>query len=378
MKWEERALGEVIRHRSKFFLINDPDTYRRVTVKTGANGIVLRDQVTGFEIKTKKQQAIKADEFLVAEIDAKVGGYGIVPEQYEGAVVSSHYFRFALDRRQLEPRWLHWGCKRPHFQEQIRARGSTNYASTRPDKILNVRLPLPPLNEQRRIVAKLDAAAERIARIEAAQSANAEDLDSLLGSLLFDNPSATLTPMRQLVTLRPPDTKVESDQTYDFAGVYSFGRGVFRSVTKSGLDFAYASLTQVRAGEFTYPKLMAWEGALGVVPPECNGCFVSPEFPVFTVQQDRIFPELLDAYFRSSRVWPEIAAISSGTNARRRRLQPSSFLNFSFPLPNRADQDRIRVTLRARNRLRAAQAARAVDLALLMPSLLDRAFQGEL
>ena len=36
---------------------------------------------------------------------------------------------------------------------------------------------------------------------------------------------------------------------------------------------------------------------LGIIPPECGGCFVSPEFPVFTVRQERVFPELLDAYF---------------------------------------------------------------------------------
>jgi len=86
--------------------------------------------------------------------------------------------------------------------------------------------------------------------------------------------------MRELVRLREPDVMVEPDGKYQFAGVYCFGRGVFRSQFRTGVEFAYRRLTRLKAGNFVYPKLMAWEGALGVVPAECDGCVVSTEFPV--------------------------------------------------------------------------------------------------
>jgi type I restriction enzyme S subunit len=105
-----------------------------------------------------------------------------------------------------------------------------------------------------------------------------------------------------LVKLRPPDVAVSSGEIYQFAGVYSFGRGVFKATLKSGNDFAYPRLTRLKTGEFVYPKLMAWEGALGVVPPECDGYVVSTEFPVFSINEDRVLPEVLDTYFRTPRV----------------------------------------------------------------------------
>lgn len=108
---------------------------------------------------------------------------------------------------------------------------------------------------------------------------------------------------------------------YRFTGVYSFGRAVFAIAVKSGSDFAYDRLSTVRAGDFTYPKLMAWEGALGVVPEECDGMVVSPEFPVFSVNTDAVLPEVLDLYFRTPEVWPALAELSGGTNLRCRRLQ---------------------------------------------------------
>ena len=47
--------------------------------------------------ETKTQQICRVGEFLVAEIDAKVGGFGVVPENLEGSIVSSHYFLFVVD-----------------------------------------------------------------------------------------------------------------------------------------------------------------------------------------------------------------------------------------------------------------------------------------
>ena len=66
--------------------------------------------------------------------------------------------------------------------------------------------------------------------------------------------------MSELLAQRQPDVAVDASANYRFAGVYSFGRGVFASAVKAGTDFAYERLSTVRAGDFICPKLMAWEG----------------------------------------------------------------------------------------------------------------------
>lgn len=153
---------------------------------------------------------------------------------------------------------------------------------------------------------------------------------------------------------------------------------MFEGHRKNGSEFAYRSLTKIQKGNFIYPKLMAWEGALGVVPENCDGLYVSPEFPVFEVRQDRVLPEVLDTYFRTPSVWPRLAAISTGTNVRRRRLHPKAFLQYKFPLPSMKVQRQLRVVRLRIEQLKREQSESAAELDALMPSILSKAFRGEL
>ena len=184
--------------------------------------------------------------------------------------------------------------------------------------------------------------------------------------------------MRELVRLKEPDVVVRGDETYPFAGVYCFGGGVFKGQCKSGMEFSYTRLTRLRSGNFVYPKLMAWEGALGVVPLECDSLVVSPEFPVFEIDESQVLWETLDVYFRTPSVWPLLSGASTGTNVRRRRLNPADFLAFEIPLPPMPTQRQLRQIKARVDTLKRLLAETAAELDALLPSILDRAFHGEL
>lgn len=139
--WPTVRLGGALRHRKEFITIDDLNTYKRPRVQLHAKGIVLRDEVPGALIKTKTQQVCRAGDFLVAEIDAKVGGFGIVPEGINGAIVSSHYFLFVIDESKLDPRFLDYFIRTPAFRDQVEAQGSTNYAAIRPADVLGYEIP---------------------------------------------------------------------------------------------------------------------------------------------------------------------------------------------------------------------------------------------
>jgi type I restriction enzyme S subunit len=77
-------------------------------------------------------------------------------------------------------------------------------------------------------------------------------------------------------------------------------------------------------------------------------------------------------------VWPKIAGESTGTNVRRRRLNPQDFLDYEMPLPSRETQIILRRTKAEVDALKRLQAETAAELDALLPAILDRAFKGEL
>lgn len=156
MLGEKKELSSLIEYQKNFIIIEDNVEYKRCTVKINRQGIVLRDIVKGSHIKTKKQQVCKAGQLLVAEIDAKVGGYGIVPQNLDGAIVSSHYFLFNIDTIKLYRDYLKYFLKTDQFFSQIKAQGTTNYAAIRPKDVLITQIPLPALDEQQRIASVVD------------------------------------------------------------------------------------------------------------------------------------------------------------------------------------------------------------------------------
>lgn len=155
-----------------------------------------------------------------------------------------------------------------------------------------------------------------------------------------------MRPLREV--LEPADCSVAVDPTlnYPMIGVRSFGKGAFASADLQGSQTRYTTLRKVRQGMVIYPKLMAWEGAFAVVPPKLDGHHASPEFVAFDVG-----PEASDRYLSHLVSWDgfrdALATSSTGTNARRRRLQAADFLAHRVPLPHIDEQRRIAAHLDA-------------------------------
>lgn len=104
---------------------------------------------------------------------------------------------------------------------------------------------------------------------------------------------------------------------------------------------------------------------------------VSPKFPAFTINTAVMLPEIMDIYFRTPGVWPELAEISGGTNMRRRRLQPSAFLSYEMPVPSMSSQLELREIFRHTKELKTKHAAIRAANAALLPATLERVFQFE-
>jgi type I restriction enzyme, S subunit len=356
--------------------------YRQIGVRLWGQGAYERETIDGSQTRYSKFNQVESGDIVVNKIWARNGSVAVVTDNLAGCYGSGEFPTFAPDRQKLEPAWFHWITKTKWFWDACdeKSRGTSGKNRIRPEKFLDIEIPLPPLEEQRRIVARIDALAERISEVQRLRREVSDLQENLLRNFIADIRlgNCVPTPMSELVRLRHPDVTVEPHHTYQFAGVYSFGRGVFRGPVKLGSQFAYKKLTRLHKDDFVYPKLMAWEGAYGIVPAELDGLVVSTEYPVFELIKGKILPEVITVHFSSPVVWEGLSNKSIGTNVRRRRLNPKDLLNYIFPLAPMENQLRLREKNQKISVIRTLNAEIQRDLEALLPGILNKAFKGEL
>jgi type I restriction enzyme S subunit len=356
---------------------------------------VLRDSVSGSEIKTKKQQICHAGEFLVAEIDAKVGGFGIVPESLEGAIVSSHYFLFKLDEKSLDRRFLDYFIRTRHFRDQVTAQGSTNYAAIRPEDVLGYMISLPPLDEQRRIVARIEELAARIEEARELRRRAVEEMDALKSSaesVFFSKEFNKQWPIMAL-----------SDIADIRAGV-TLGRSLCGPTIKlpylrvANVQDGYLDLGSIKEIEILESEQEKWqlqdgdilltEGGdwdklgRGVVwHSEIKMCIHQNHIFRLRVNPNEFDPEYLCSLIGSAYGKDYFRAASKQTTnlASINQRQLKAFKAFKPPLEEQrriiAYVDALQSKLDA---LKRHQAQTAAELDALLPEILERAFRGEL
>lgn len=142
-------------------------------------------------------------------------------------------------------------------------------------------------------------------------------------------------PVNRFETVRP-------DREYPLLGMRSRIGGPFLRETKSGAEMSASRLNKVEPGDLIYSRLFAWQGSFGLIPPSLGNCYVSSEFPLFTLDLGRVVPEYLVLWFGLGQVQQRVEADCRGsTPGTRNRYKEEHFLRLSIDLPDVASQERI-------------------------------------
>ena len=370
------TLGDVLAERKEFMFIEPDEIYARCRVQTGARGIVLRDRVPGSYIKTKKQQICRAGEFLVAEIDAKVGGYGIVPPELDGAIVSSHYFLFEIDKTRLHGRFLDSFCRTPQFLQQVNARGSTNYAAIRPKQILGYRIRLPTLTEQHRIATKLDRISVSTDRALTLCEEIDQHIHSLVQSVHFHLAEPTERKLGDFLELCEDRVAIDNSKQYRQIGVRSFCRGLFFKPSVFGNNTRYTFFNRLSRGLLLVSQPKGWEGAVAVCETVHKDWYVSPEYRTFRCRCAFLDDQYLAALLPTRWFQLALSKLTRGQGARRERLRPEMLLDMPIRMPSIEQQRAVLLAFGALRSIQHMRNSRVIDLRSLQRTALDQVFKG--
>ncbi|HMO16275.1 MAG TPA: restriction endonuclease subunit S [Pirellulaceae bacterium] len=380
-RWPVVHLGEVLDQFRGYIAQPEPRQYPKLSVKLYGKGVVLDSPADGTSLKMKRHQVAKAGQVILSEIWGKKGAIGIVPDEGEGALCTSHFFLFDVNRDRVEPGWLHAIFRANYLQEELgsQAFGTTGYAAVRPKTLLAANIPLPPLEEQRRIVARIDSLVAKLDEVRITRQLQVEKANAMLRSrfsqITFHAPRKKMSIVAPLVR-RP--AKLEVGDTYPELGIRSYGKGTFHKPALDYLEVGSKKLYSIEPGDLVFSNVFAWEGAIAVAQPEDSGRFGSHRFITCVPDKGIATADFLCFYFLTSEGLERIGAASPGGAGRNRTLGLNKLAEIDVPVPQYDSQIKFdRLILKVREMRQTLERSDA-EIDALVPSILDRAFQGGL
>jgi type I restriction enzyme, S subunit len=317
----------------------------------------------------------------VAEIDAKVGGYGIVPFDLDSSVVSNHYFLYEVDQSIIDIQFFKYWLQTPSPLKQIRhfIRGALNYAAIRPHHFLELLIPLPTMSEQQRIVKKVDQLAIRIR-----EAIVLEREIHLEQSILLQNyyryslqTGATRIQLRECLEQNSAPVIISDDKEYKQVKVSLNFKGVSLRQILPGIKIKTKKQYLACAGDLIFSRIDARNGAFGFIPAQLNGAIVSGDFPCFQVEESIVNKDVLGIVLKTSEFMQSVIDASRGVT-NRRRLKEDKLLSIYIDIPKEEDQRKISLLCSKISAARKIQYQITYDRSQFIPALLDRAFGGDL
>lgn len=378
--WSQVPLSCVIKQNMSYIFELEDRPYSKLSVKLYGRGCVLDGYTDGKDVKMKRHQLAKSGQVILSEIWGKKGAIGIVPDEGEGALITSHFFLFEIDNTKVLTDWIEWLTRANYFENELslKAKGSTGYAAVRPNQFLSLMIPLPSIEDQQRIIRKIKILNNLKKEIIDFQVTSDLRLADAIQSLIFsisEKEQNTYVPLSEVLMRATNTISVVDTQIYRQVTVHMHNQGLSLRQERFGNEIKTKKQNVIRSMQFIFSKIDARNGAMGLVPPELNEAIVSNDFPVFEVDFHRLHPDFLNYYSASEPFASACIEKSKGTS-NRKRLNEKDFLQISIPLPSYEKQLKIVLIAKKLEQLRLRQVVIKEELERLFKSLLIRAFQS--
>jgi len=397
MNWPTVKLGEILFRRKDETTIQPLKIYKRLTIRMNGRGVVVRDEVIGNEIGTKTQFIAHAGQLALSKIDARNGAFGVVPQECDSAIITGNFWVFDVDHARLDIRYLDWLTKTSLFVDFcIRAsEGTTNRLYLQEPKFLSQEIPLPSLPEQHRIVTRIEELSAKIEEARGLRQQAVEEAEAFgpaVSNALFETnrkngwpllPLGEVADIRSGVTLgrtlngptvRLPYLRVANVQD---------GHLDLRIIKEVDVLESEAPKWQLQSGDVLLTEGGDWDklGRGTVWRGEISNCIHQNHIFRVRTDSDKFDSDFVAAVISSPYGKEYFQAASKQTTnlASINQTQLKAFMIFRPPL---SEQRRIvayfaNVQTKV-DAVKTLQEETAEELNALTPSILSRAFSGEL
>jgi restriction endonuclease S subunit len=190
----EYLISDFLKRIKRPIELEDQVEYKLVTVKMNHNGVVLRENKMGGDIKSN-MFLVKTGDFILSGIDARNGAFGIIPEELNNAIVTNDFWYFEIDEELISKElfleltattWFDEICKKG-------SDGTTQRIRLQKDKFFNQTVWLPEKKEQDEILNKIKTFKQKLELLKYEHQIQNDSLSQLRQGILQEAIQGKLT-----------------------------------------------------------------------------------------------------------------------------------------------------------------------------------------
>lgn len=366
--WRIARFDEFLKRVERKITVDDSSSYSCVGVRWYGLGAFIRENQLGMNIARKQQWIIKTGDVVYNKLFAWKGSFAIADESVDSCIVSDKFPTYEANRDLIVLQFLRYYFQTPRIAQQAqdlsKGAAAISKLTLNPPQFWDLTIPLPPLSEQQRIIARIEALARRVEEARGLRRAAVEQAEAVMPTALQNH-------------FRPSDpNSVELRELLDLV----YGDGLKSSQRDGGSIPVFGSNGIVGSHSIANSKgetiVVGRKGSWGEVNYSPSDCWViDTAFKVVPRRQDNVkyLYYLLKSILKSEIVVRNTAkpGINRGEYLKIwRRYHPISDQHYIV-----AYLDGLQAKV---DELRRLQAATQKELDALMPSILAKAFAGEL
>lgn len=388
-KSQKVRLSEVIVEVSRPETVRPDRTYHILGAHWYAGGLYTKEIKQGSEIQASTLYRVEEGDFVYNRLFAWKGSFAVASRENDGCYVSNEFPCFKADGQRLDLNylWRYFSRETSWTQALGLSFGATPTSRNRlkVEALLGMELLLPPLADQTRVLARIAELSAQINEAHDLRQQAIEEVEALMASA-----SAKMF---------KPKRGWQVKEVGDFCDSPQYG--YTESATQEAVGPRFLRITDIQRSQVNWervPYCRCPEPAKYLLKPNdllfartgatTGKSFLIRDCPdaVFASYlirlrvRDTVSVQYLYRYFQSPSYWEQIADEKKGTG--QPNLNGSKLEKLKVPVAPPDEQRRIVSELDTLQSevdvLKRLQAETSVEIDALLPSVLDRAFRGEM
>ncbi len=152
-------LGEVLTLDLDQVQVEPESTFELGGVYSFGRGLFTRGPLSGSETSYKVLNRLHRGQLVLSRLKAFEGAVAVVPQELDSFVLSPEFPTFSHIGDKVDPLYLTFLCKWPEFWTLLQSTSKgigARRERVHPDRFLALKIPLPDIDEQRRVAGRIE------------------------------------------------------------------------------------------------------------------------------------------------------------------------------------------------------------------------------